>query len=213
MDGRTETTKCPACGSVLLRYDTRRQVIVCMMCGRPVNQLEILRRRQQYHRNIQLAKEYIQVNNYSSALNILKNMQQDSPTSVELYRLMLCCLTEKGHIYLEDSNDLRLSECIRCWEALKNLPGGIDEKWKEYGNRRVKLSENKLGQLKIKITVMCLISAVFAICGYIQGEMNLFYVLSGIMFAILYKTGWISKCRNMEKKLADGKNNPFYVIL
>lgn len=202
-----------SCGSVLLRYDTHNRAIVCMMCGRPVNHMEILQRRQQYHQKMQTAKEYIQVNDYSSALNILKDMRNNYPAQVEVYQSILTCLTEKGKDYLENSGDSRIVECAQCWEALENLPHGINERLREYGRKRIELSKERLSKIKIKVTLMCLVTVFFAICGWMEGGINLFYVLTAVALAILYKTGWIQKCRNIEKKLDEKTNNPFQLIL
>ena len=213
MDGRTEPSRCPACGSVLLRYDTHSRAIVCMMCGRPVNHMEILQRTQQYHQRIQSAKEYIQVNNYSSALNILKDLRGNYPAQAEVYQLILTCLTEKGKDYLENSGDSRLIECVQCWEALKNLPDGINGRLQEYGRKRIELSRDRLRKIKIRVTLICLVIVFLAVCGWIKGGINLFYVLTGTALVILYKTGWIQKCRNIEKKLVEETDNPFQMIL
>ena len=62
-------------------------------------------------------------------------------------------------------------------------------------------------------TLICLVIVFLAVCGWIKGGINLFYVLTGTALVILYKTGWIQKCRNIEKKLVEETDNPFQMIL
>jgi len=183
--------------------------IVCNMCNRPINQLEILQSQQEYQRNIRKATDYIQTNNNEAAKQILRPLLNQYPKKVEIYQLMLLCLTENGKNLLVNTPAAVLDECAGYWTVLQSLPGGIDSKLRLYEAKRVAAMMDKLKEIKTKITILCVFIIIFAIGGEIAGGINWFVAAWCILIVILLKSNWMKHWITLGKSMRADSKNPF----